>query len=79
MKQPVRKQLQLYTLIICLRFRLLSGPYQLPKPEPKPTHTVLDDQPLEHINFTHAVYPKLVVCMYTDNRARLARRENHQS
>ena len=56
MKQPARKQVRLY-----LRFRLLSGPChlpesvlagpcQLPKPEPKPIHhTVLDDQPLEHI------------------------------
>ena len=48
-------------------------------PTPNPTHhTVLDDQPLEHINFTHAVYPKLVVCMYTNHRARLTRQENHQ-
>ena len=41
-------------------------------------HTVLDDQPLEHINLTHTVNPKLVVCMSTNNRARLARWENCQ-
>ena len=50
-----------------------------PKPEPKPIHhTVLDDQPLKHINFTHTVDLQLVVCMYTNNRARLARWGNHQ-
>ena len=76
--ETARKQIRPYTLIICLRFRLLSGPYQLPKPEPKPTHTVLDDQPLEHINFTHTVNPKLILCMYTNNRTRLTRQENHQ-
>ena len=75
----------IYT-VICLRFRLLSGPCHLPKPVlvgpyqlPNSIHhTVLDDQPLEHINFTHAVDPKLVVCMYTNNRARLTRQENRQ-
>ena len=74
-----QKQVRLYTLIIHLRFRLLSGPCHLPKPIPKPIHhTVLYDQPLEHINLTHTVNPKLVVCMYTNNRARLARQENRQ-
>ena len=76
MKQPARKQVLLYTLIICLRFRLLTGPCQLPKPEPKPIpHTVLDDQPLEHINFTHTVDLQLVACMYTNSRVRLARQK----
>ena len=66
MKQPVRKQVRLYTLLICLRLRLLAGPCHLPKPKPKPIpHTVLYDQPLEHINFTHTVDLQLVVCMYT--------------
>ena len=75
MKQPVRKQVWLYTLLICLRLRLLAGPCHLPKPKPKPIpHTVLDDQPLKHINFPH-IY---LTCMYTNNRARLARRENRQ-
>ena len=60
-----QKQVQLYTLLICLRLRLLAGPCHLPKPKPKPIpHTVLDDQPLEHINFTH-IY---LTCMYTNNR-----------
>ena len=55
------------------------GTIQLPKPIPKPTHhTVLDDQPLEHINFTHTLNLQLVVCMHTNNRARLTRRENRQ-
>ena len=74
-KQPARKQVRPHTLTICLRFRLLSGPYQLQNPT---QHTVLDDQPLENINFTHTVNPKLVVCMYTNNRARLTRQENRQ-
>ena len=86
MKQPARKQVRLYTLIIRLRFRLLSGPCHLPKPVlvgpyqllNSIHHTVLDDQPLEHINLTHTVNLQLVVCMYTNNRARLARWENHQ-
>ena len=57
-KQPARKQVRL----ICLKFRLLAGPCHLPKPKPKPIpHTVLDDQPLEHINFTHTVDLQLVV------------------
>ena len=85
-KQPARKQVRLYTLTICLRFRLLSGPCHLPKPvltgpyqlQNSLHHTVLDDQPLKHINFTHTVNPKLVVCMYTNNRARLTRQENRQ-
>ena len=76
-KQPARKQVWLYTLLICLRFQLLTGPCHLPKPEPKPIpYTVLDNQPLEHINFTHTVDLQLVECMYTNNRARLARWEN---
>ena len=54
---------------------VLMGPYQLPN---SIHHTVLDDQPLKHINPTHTVNPKLVVCMYTNNRARLTRQENHQ-
>ena len=75
MKQPVRKQVRLYTLLIYLR---LAGPCHLPKPEPKPIpHTVLDNQPLEHINFTH-IYLQLVVCMYTSRRIKSARRENCQ-
>ena len=49
-----------------------------PKTRTKAHHTVLDDQPLEHINFTHTVDLQLVVCMYTNNRARLARQENRQ-
>ena len=85
-KQPVRKQVRLHTLIICLRFRFLSGPCHLPKPvltgpyqlPNSIQHTVLDDQPLKHINFTHTVNPKLVVCMHTNNRARLTRWENRQ-
>ena len=74
------------SLITRLRFRLLSGPCHLPKPvltgpyqlQNPIQHTVLYDQPLEHINFTHTVNPKIVVCMYTNNRARLTRRENRQ-
>ena len=47
-----------------------------PKPKPKPIlHTVLDDQPLEHISFPH-IYLQLVVCMYTNNRVRPVGREN---
>ena len=68
MKQLARKQVRLYTLIIHLRFRLLSGPCHLPKPVlagpyqlPNSIHhTVLDDQPLEHINLTHTVNPNLL-------------------
>ena len=78
-KTASQKAGRLCTLIIHLRFRLLSGPCNLPKPIPKPIHhTVLYDHPLEHINFTHTVNPKLVVCMYTNNRARLTRQENRQ-
>ena len=85
-KQPARKQVRPHILVICLRFRLLSGPCHLPNPvhtgpyqlQNSIHHTVLDDQPLEHINLTHTVNPKPVVCMYTNNRARLARRENCQ-
>ena len=49
-----------------------------PKPKPKPIpHTVLDDQPLEHINFTH-IYLQLVVCMYTSCRVKPVSWENCQ-
>ena len=72
-KQPARKQV--HTLTICLQFRLLSGPYQLQNPT---QHTVLDDQPLEYINLTHTVNTKPVVCMYTNNRARLTGWKNRQ-
>ena len=72
-KQPARKQV--HTLIICLQFRLLSGPYQLQNPT---QHTVLDDQPLEYINLTHTVNTKPVVCMYINNRARLTGWKNRQ-
>ena len=75
MEQPVRKQVQLYTLTICLKLRLLAGPCHLPKPKPKSIpYTVLDDQPLEYINFPH-IY---LTCMYTNNRTRLVSWENRQ-
>ena len=71
---------------ICLQFRLLSGPCHLPNPvltgpyqlQSLTQHTVLDDQPLEYINLTHTVNYKLVVCMYTNNRARLTGWKNRQ-
>ena len=53
---------------------MLSGPYQLPNSKPI-QHTVLDDQPLEHINFTHTVNPKLVVCMYTNKQSQTCKTE----
>ena len=73
-KQPVRKQVRLYTLIICLRLRLLAGPCHLPKPKP---HTVQDNRPRKHTNFPH-IYLQLVACMYTNSRTRLVSWENCQ-
>ena len=68
-KQPVRKQVRLYILIIiCLRLRLLAGPYHLPKLIP---HTVQNDQPLKDIKMdTH-----ITVCMYIRWRVKSASRE----
>ena len=64
-KKPVRKQVRLYILIICLRFRLLAGPYHLPKLIP---HTVQNDQPLKGIRMdTH-----IAVCMYIRRRVKSA-------
>ena len=83
-KQPARKQVRLHTLVICLQFRLLSGPCHLPNPvltgpyQLQSSTQDTDDQPLEYINLTHTVNYKLVVCMYTNNRARLTRQENRQ-
>ena len=48
-----------------------------PKPEPKPTHTVLDDQPLEHINFTHTVDPNLLYAVH-QQQSQTCKMENHQ-
>ena len=47
----------------------------IPTPE---SNTALDNQPLEYINLTHTVNYKLVVCMYTSNRARLTGWKNRQ-
>ena len=50
-----------------------------PKPEPKPIpHTVLDNQPLEHIKFTHTMDLQLAACMYTNSRVRPVGWENRQ-
>ena len=69
-KKPVRKQVRLYILIICLRFRLLAGPYHLPKLIP---HTVQNDQLLKDIKMdTH-----IAACMYIRRRVKSASRENH--
>ena len=69
-QKPVRKQVRLYILIICLRFRLLAGPYHLPK---LTSHTVQNDQPLKDIKMdTH-----IVVCMYTRQRVKFASREKY--
>ena len=51
---------------------VLTGPYQLQN-----STQYTDDQPLEYINLTHTVN-YLVVCMYTDNRARLTGWKNRQ-
>ena len=64
-QKPVRKQVRLYILIICLRFQLLAGPYHLPKLIP---HTVQNDQLLKDIKMdTH-----IVVCMYIRWRVKSA-------
>ena len=58
---------------------LLAGPCHLPKPEPKPIpRTVLDDQPLEHIKFTHTMDLQLAACTYTNSRVIPVGQENRQ-
>ena len=63
MEQPVRKQVLLYILIICLKFQLLAGPCHLPEPIP---YTVQNDQPLKDIKVTHKMDIHLAVCIYTN-------------
>ena len=65
----------IYTLIICLKLRLLAGPCHLPKPIP---HIVQDDQPMKYTKIPHTVDLQLVVCMYTSHRVKSVSRENRQ-